>query len=155
ENYETVRLRKDGTRIDVALNITPMTDAAGRITGASSIGRDVTARKRSERRLAAPHAVTRAPATPPRLEKAPGPVLRTVGETLRCDLGVLWQVDAAAGVLRCAEVWHDPGIEVTEFERFSRQITFARSEGLPGQAWASGGPAWVAEAPFPRSVAAR
>ena len=48
-----------------------------------------------------------------------------------------------------------PGIEATEFERFSRQITFARGEGLPGRAWDTGEPAWVSEAPFPRSVAAR
>src|SRR5262249_9087602 len=58
ENYETVRLLKDGTRIEVALNITPMADSAGRITGASVIGREITTRKRSERRLAAVHAVT-------------------------------------------------------------------------------------------------
>src|SRR5262249_34972705 len=42
ENHETVRLRKDGTRIEVALNISPMADAAGHITGASVIGRDIT-----------------------------------------------------------------------------------------------------------------
>src|SRR5262249_14313989 len=46
ENYETVRLRKDGTQVEVALNISPMADAAGRVTGASVIGRDITARKR-------------------------------------------------------------------------------------------------------------
>src|SRR5262249_18053734 len=133
----------------------PMPDAAGRITGASVIGRDITARKRSERRLAAVHAVTSTLARAASLEEAAAPVLQTVGETLRCDLGVLWQVDAAADVLRCAEVWHAPGIEVTEFERFSRQITFARGEGLPGRAWATGEAACVAEAPSARSVAAR
>src|SRR5262249_26098438 len=58
ENHETVRLRKDGTRIEVALNISPMADAAGHITGASVIGRDITPRKQRERRLAAVHAVT-------------------------------------------------------------------------------------------------
>jgi serine phosphatase RsbU (regulator of sigma subunit) len=79
-------------------------------------------------------------------------VLQTVGETLRCDLAVLWEVDAAADVLRCARVWHSPGIEVTEFEQFSRQITVARNEGLPGQAWGTGEPTWVPEAPFPRTV---
>jgi sigma-B regulation protein RsbU (phosphoserine phosphatase) len=52
-------------------------------------------------------------------------------------------------------VWHLPGIEGTAFERFSRQIAFARGEGLPGRAWGTGEPAWVAEAPFPRSVAAQ
>jgi serine phosphatase RsbU (regulator of sigma subunit) len=64
-------------------------------------------------------------------------------------------VDAAADVLRCAAVWHVPGCELTEFERFSQQITFARHQGLPGRAWGTGEPAWVPEAPFPRSVAAR
>src|SRR5262245_4123070 len=155
ENYETVRLRKDGTRIEVALNISPMADAAGRVTGASVIARDVTARKRSDRRLAATHAVSCALARSASLGEAAAPALRTVGQTLGCDLGVLWQVDAAADVLRCAAVWHAPGLEATEFERFSRHITFARGEGLPGRAWAAGEPAWVAEAPFPRTVAAQ
>src|SRR5262249_52696388 len=155
ENYETVRLRKDGTRLEVSLNISPMPDATGRVTGASVTARDITTRKRGEQRLAAVPAVTCALARSASLEEAAAPVLQTVGETLRCDLAVLWQVDAAANVLRCAEVWHVPGIEVTEFERFSRQITFARGEGLPGRAWGTGEPAWVAEAPFPRSVAAQ
>src|SRR5262245_8837100 len=154
ENYETVRLRKDGTRIEVSLNISPMPDAAGRVTGASVISRDITSRKRSERRLAALHAVTAILARAASLEEAAPPVLQTVGETLRCELGVLWQVDAAADVLRCAKVWHAPGIEDTEVERFIRQIVFPRGEGLPGRAWDTGEPTWVPDAPFPRSVAA-
>jgi PAS domain S-box-containing protein len=152
ENYETVRLRKDGTRIDVALNISPMADAAGHITGASAIGRDITKRKQRDRRFAAMHAVTSALAQSASLGEAAAPVLQTVGETLHCDLAVLWEVDAAADVLRCARVWHVPGIEATEFEHFSQQITISRDEGLPGQAWNTGEPTWVPEAPFPRSV---
>src|SRR5262249_33124566 len=126
ENYETVRLRKDGSRIEVSLNISPMPDATGRVTGASVIGRDLTTRKGSGRRLEAVHAVASALASSASLLEAAEPVLRTVGKTLRCDLGVLWEVDAAADVLRCAGVWHPPGIEGTAFERFNRQITFAR-----------------------------
>jgi PAS domain S-box-containing protein len=155
ENYETVRLRKDGTQVEVSLNISPMTDVAGRVTGASVIARDITTRKRSERRLAAVHAVTSALADAASLEEVAGSVLQTLCETLRCDLGVLWRPDAAAEVLRCAEVWHAPGIEVTAFKRFNLQITLARDQGLPGRAWGTGEPAWVAEAPFPRSVAGR
>lgn len=52
EHYETVRLRKDGTRIDVSLTVSPIKDEDGRIIGASKIIRDVTARKRSEEALA-------------------------------------------------------------------------------------------------------
>src|SRR5262249_21025451 len=141
ENYETVRLRKDGTRIEVALNISPMADAAGRITGVSVIGRDITTRRQSERRLAAVHAVTSALARSASLGEAAAPVLQTVGQTLRCDLGVLWEVDATADVLRCAVMWRLPGADGTAFERFSPQIAFARGEGLPGRAWGTGEPA--------------
>jgi PAS domain S-box-containing protein len=48
EQYETVRLRKDGTRRDVSLTISPTVDSAGRVTGASSIARDITERRRLE-----------------------------------------------------------------------------------------------------------
>lgn len=51
ENFETRRVRKDGQTIDVSLTISPMRDAAGRITGASAIARDITARKKTEAAL--------------------------------------------------------------------------------------------------------
>ena len=47
-DYETVRLRKDGTRVIVALTISPIVDAEGEITGKSAIARDITERKRAE-----------------------------------------------------------------------------------------------------------
>ncbi|HTL66041.1 MAG TPA: PAS domain S-box protein [Lacunisphaera sp.] len=53
ENYETVRRRKDGRLIDVALTISPIKDAQGRITGASKIAHDITLRKRTEAALRA------------------------------------------------------------------------------------------------------
>jgi len=51
EQYETVRQRKDGTVIDVAVTISPILNAAGEAIGASSIARDITEAKRSERSL--------------------------------------------------------------------------------------------------------
>jgi PAS domain S-box-containing protein len=50
-HYETVRVRKDGTRIEVDLTISPIKDAAGMITGASTVARDITERKRLEAQL--------------------------------------------------------------------------------------------------------
>ncbi len=49
DHFETVRVRKDGRRIDVSVTISPMRDASGRIVGASKIARDITGRKRAER----------------------------------------------------------------------------------------------------------
>ncbi len=48
EHFETQRLRKDGTRVDVSLTISPIKSADGRIIGASKIARDITASKRAE-----------------------------------------------------------------------------------------------------------
>lgn len=48
EHSETVRVRKDGRRIDISLTISPIKDSDGQIIGASTIARDITARKRRE-----------------------------------------------------------------------------------------------------------
>ena len=53
EHFETERVRKDGTRIQVSLTVSPIRDASGRIVGASKIARDVTERRRAESKLAA------------------------------------------------------------------------------------------------------
>src|ERR1017187_8695799 len=51
DHFETIRIRKDGTLLDVSLTISPVKDAAGTIVGASKVARDVTERKRAERAL--------------------------------------------------------------------------------------------------------
>jgi PAS domain S-box-containing protein len=52
EHYETVRVRKDGTLIDISLTVSPIRGADGRIIGASKIARDITEQRRSRRALA-------------------------------------------------------------------------------------------------------
>jgi PAS domain S-box-containing protein len=51
EHFETVRLRKDGTAIDISATISPIKDSSGAIVGASKIARDITDRKRAEEAL--------------------------------------------------------------------------------------------------------
>lgn len=48
ERYETVRMRKDGTTLDVSLTLSPIRDRTGKVVGVSAIERDITARKREE-----------------------------------------------------------------------------------------------------------
>ena len=48
EHYETVRLARDGRRLDVSLTVSPLRDPDGRVVGASKIARDITGRKRAE-----------------------------------------------------------------------------------------------------------
>ena len=51
DHLETVRLRADGTRVEVAATISPLKDGQGRVFGASIIARDISSRKAQERRL--------------------------------------------------------------------------------------------------------
>ena len=51
EHYETIRVRKDGTLIDVSLSVSPIKTEDGKIVGASKIVRDITSRKQIEKTL--------------------------------------------------------------------------------------------------------
>jgi len=51
EHYETIRVRKDGERIDISLSVSPVRDEAGVIVGASKIARDITQHKRAQQEI--------------------------------------------------------------------------------------------------------
>jgi len=51
DHFDTVRVRRDGTTLDISLTISPLRDSAGKIIGASKIARDFTERKQIEREL--------------------------------------------------------------------------------------------------------
>jgi PAS domain S-box-containing protein len=53
DHFETVRMTKDGRRLDVSLSISPIRNVAGEIVGAAKIARDITARKQADDALAA------------------------------------------------------------------------------------------------------
>ena len=47
-HFETVRLRKDGTRVDVSISLSPIADSGGRVVAVSTIARDTTERTQTE-----------------------------------------------------------------------------------------------------------
>ncbi len=49
DHFETVRVRKDGKRIDVSVTISPIRDATGKVVGASKIARDISDIRRAAR----------------------------------------------------------------------------------------------------------
>lgn len=51
QHFKTVRVAKNGERLDVSLTISPVRDEAGRIIGAAKIARDITAEKKAEQKL--------------------------------------------------------------------------------------------------------
>ena len=50
-HFDTVRIRKDGSPVDVSLTISPIKNGAGEVTGAATIARDITELKRAEETL--------------------------------------------------------------------------------------------------------
>jgi PAS domain S-box-containing protein len=51
QHYETVRLAKDGRRVDISLSVSPLISRSGKVVGASKIARDITAIKRADAEL--------------------------------------------------------------------------------------------------------
>jgi signal transduction histidine kinase len=49
DHFETVRLRKDGTPIEVSVSVSPIRDESGNIIGAAKVARDISDSKRLQR----------------------------------------------------------------------------------------------------------
>ncbi len=49
EHFETVRVAKDGRRVEVSLTVSPLRDRSGRVIGASKVSRDITARRQADK----------------------------------------------------------------------------------------------------------
>ena len=53
DHFQTVRVRKDGSLVDISLSVSPVHNSAGEIVGASKIARDITQQKRAEEAMRA------------------------------------------------------------------------------------------------------
>lgn len=51
DHFETIRVTKDGRRLDISLTVSPVRDESGRVIGASKVARDVTERKQLDAAL--------------------------------------------------------------------------------------------------------
>lgn len=51
EHFDTVRINKDGNRIDISLTVSPIRNSAGELIGASKVARNISERKRIEAEL--------------------------------------------------------------------------------------------------------
>ncbi len=141
---EIVARHKSGREFPVELAVSPAKIGDAYIF--SAFIRDITARRRAERRLVCQYAVTQALYESVTLEEAVPKVLHAVGETLDWDLCVFWRLDKASGVLRCLDLWSDPSVPPDPFIQATWQRVLTRGQGLPGSIWASGKSAWATDA---------
>src|SRR6266446_226304 len=85
--------RRNGERMDVLLQVTPLKDSFDSVTGWVSSATDITERKRAEVRLAAEHAITRILANSRSLDEAAPGIVQVLLDALEVDFGALWIVD--------------------------------------------------------------
>ena len=140
---EIVAQHRDGRELPVELAVSPAKIGDAYIF--SAFIRDITDRRRAERRLASQYAVTRVLSEAMTLEEVVPKIIQAIGESLEWDLGVFWRVDKAAGVLRCFDQWTASSVQADPFTMATWQQVFNREEGLPGRIWASGKSAWVTD----------
>lgn len=132
---------KDGHEFPVEISVSPARIGEAYIF--SAFIRDITDRRRTERRLASQYAVTRVLSESLTLEEAMPKIIQAVGESLEWDLGVFWRLDKPSGTLRCLDQWKSASIEADEFVMATWEQAFKPEVGLPGRIWTSGQPAWI------------
>jgi PAS domain S-box-containing protein len=111
DHFETVRVRKDGRRIEVSVSISPIKDGQGKIVAASKIARDITERKAAEAKAQAQmgrlnllNQITRAVGERQDLDSIYQVVLRSLEEHLRFDFGCICNFDATRHELTVVHV---------------------------------------------------
>ncbi|HXI61840.1 MAG TPA: GAF domain-containing protein [Pyrinomonadaceae bacterium] len=128
------------------------------VSGVVINSRDITERKRLERRLTVQFEAARILAEAKSLNDAAPKLLQMLCESLGWDLGQLWIVDRDVQKLRWLAGWQVDSLVADDFAAASRGRLFSRGIGLPGRVWANGTSQWILDiaedANFPRGASA-
>src|SRR5215213_2078593 len=153
-HLETVLLHSDGRLIDVALTISVLNDAAGVISGFSTISRDISERKRGERALiqktsfirlfqevavAANQAIS--------LDQALQTAVDAICMHIGWPVGHVYLPDPEMpGALMPTGIWHlEDEQRFATFRKITEVVRLAPGVGLPGQVVATRKPAWISD----------
>src|SRR5262249_38093461 len=128
-SFETRCVCKDGSYKWLAWDATPFAEQQL----VYALARDITEQKRAEGHLAAQYLTTRALVECATLSEATPRILKAICETLAWQRGLVWSIDATAGVMRCVGTSHTLPVEFSEFDALSRERTFPPGIGLPGR----------------------
>jgi diguanylate cyclase (GGDEF)-like protein/PAS domain S-box-containing protein len=142
-DLELCRTDGSGGKIWISVSGEPVFDASGVFTGYRGIGKDITQRKRAERRQALEHAVNRSLASADGASAGVKAAMRAVCETEGWARGHYLRVDERAGLLRFYEFWSFPAPELERYIDDSRKMICGRGVGIAGHVWQSGEPLWV------------
>jgi PAS domain S-box-containing protein len=143
EAVELPGLHKDGREIPLEISFGEFVEDGRRFF--TGIARDITERRKLERRLAVQFQVARILTESDSLSVAAPLLLQSINESLGWDLGQMWVLDRDANVMRWLAAWRAPSLPAAEFEDASRNRTFLPGVGLPGRVWETGVSEWVSD----------
>jgi PAS domain S-box-containing protein len=129
EHFETVRMRKDGSRVDVSITVSPIRDGSGTIVGASTIAREIGGRKQTERRMA--DLVEQLKRANERFELAASAVTAVIyewdlgGDTVVRSRGLVDVVGFRPEEVSSSETWWDERIHPDDRARVREQMDAA------------------------------
>lgn len=62
-------------------------------------------------------------------------VLEQIGVHLFGSVGAVWVLDTRSKLFKCFGFWSSSPAQYPEFEEYTRDLTLACGEGLPGETW--------------------
>jgi diguanylate cyclase (GGDEF)-like protein/PAS domain S-box-containing protein len=139
-------LLKDGSIRYIESDARVIRDAAGTVSKAVLVSRDITERKLSEQRKRMEHAVTRVLAESESLAEAFPKIIQIICETLNWDCGGRWSIDERLKAIACVETWNIDSAPIADFISSVRSVSLQPThEGLVRQVWVSGEPKWISD----------
>jgi len=114
EGFETRVALKDRSAIHISVTLSPLRDPSGRITAASAVARDITARREGELRRHLEHRIARLLAESAPLAVAMPRILETLCRSLALDCGIQWDMEIDAPGYRLACLWCRPDWDLAQ-----------------------------------------
>ncbi|NEP59721.1 MAG: PAS domain S-box protein [Symploca sp. SIO2G7] len=149
-NVEVICQTKSGEKLAVAFSCSAIQTETEGLENFIYIGRDITERQRTQKRLAVQYAITHIMSESATLSEATPKILAVICENLEWDLGEIWEPDKPleeignnnegegdSMVLKCVASWVKPSTTLPDLMAHSQHTTFPPGFGLPGRVWAS------------------
>ena len=153
--FEIEAVHRNGHELPIELTITPL--PVGDSHTFHAFLHDISERRRHEQFLAAQHATTTVLAEAETVKGAIPLLLAALGEKMGWEFGAYW-FPSEVSALHCEETWTARGLDLTPFERVTREIGPVSGAGLPGRVWAAEKPVFIpdvtTEANFLRTLPA-